>query len=84
MPHEQTPYTAFLEKRLEESQSETRRILSKYSEMRVFAYQQIESHIKQMNRKKNNNIQNNNLQVYKQMIERERKHWNMELETKQQ
>ncbi len=38
IPHEQNAYTLFLENRVMDSQAETRRILSKYSEMRVFAY----------------------------------------------
>eukprot|EP00347_Sterkiella_histriomuscorum_P005576 403356080 len=77
-------YSFFLEERLAECQLENRRILLKYQEMRNFAYQQIEQHIKQLNKKKNNNIQNNNLTVYKQMIERERKHWQYEIEQKNQ
>ncbi|CDW83946.1 UNKNOWN [Stylonychia lemnae] len=79
-----TNYSYFLEEKLAESQLENRRMLLKYTEIRNFAYQQIEQHIKQMNKKRNNNIQNNNLQVYKQMIERERKHWQYEIENKQQ
>jgi len=59
-------------------------MLDKYSDIRAFAYTHIESFIKQQNKRKNNNIQNNNLHVYKQMIERERKHWTFELNRKEQ
>ena len=51
--------------------------------MRNFAYSQLEALIKFQNKKKHNSIQNSSLQVYKQMLERERKHWAYELDLKQ-
>jgi hypothetical protein len=44
---ERTTYVEFLEARLKETQEENRRMLSKYSEMRAFAYSQLESLIAQ-------------------------------------
>ena len=78
-----TAYSTFLEERLAENQLENRRILAKYQEMRNFAYSQLETLIRQQNKRKNNAVGNNNLQVYKQMLERERKHWSYEIEQKQ-
>lgn len=62
---ETNKYVKFLEERVKECLDENRRVLQKYSDIRHFAYQQIETLIRISNKKKNNNIQNNNMQVYK-------------------
>jgi hypothetical protein len=41
--HTSGTYIQFLEQRLHETQEETKRLLAKYSEMRVFAYTQLET-----------------------------------------
>ena len=69
---------------------ENKRYLSKYADLRAFAYSQIESLVrKQANiaQKKgrygggpmsSNAVSQNSLAVYKQMIEKERKQWQEE------
>ncbi|TNV79891.1 hypothetical protein FGO68_gene12047 [Halteria grandinella] len=81
---QRTTYTEFLESRLRETQEENRRMLSKYSEMRAFAYSQLESLIVQSQKLRPNNQQAmQNLQVYKQVMERDKRHWEHELTQRQ-
>ena len=68
-------YTVFVEKRLEECQEENKRYHAKYIDMREFSYSSVEQLMRQLNAKKRNAIQNSNLNVYKQLFEKERKHW---------
>ena len=75
-------YIHFLESRLQETQAETKRMLSKYSEMRVFAYNQLETLIIQSQKTKPQATVTSNLSVYKQVIERERKHFESESTSK--
>ena len=53
---ETNQYIKFLEERVKDGIDENKRVLKKYSDIRHFAYQQIEVLIKMQNRKKNNNI----------------------------
>ena len=68
-------YTRFIEKRLEECQEENRRYHAKYVDMREFSYSSVEQLMRQLNARKRNVIQNSNMSVYKQLFEKERKHW---------
>ena len=43
--------------------------------MREFAYTSVETLMRQLNSRKKNAIQNSNLNVYKQLFDKERKHW---------
>ena len=54
---------------------ENRRYHAKYVDMREFSYSSVETLIRQLNANKRNAIQNSNLNVYKQLFEKERKHW---------
>ena len=64
-----------MEKRLEECLEENKRYHAKYVDMREFAYGSIESLMRQLNSKKRNAIQNSNMTTYKQLFDKERKHW---------
>ena len=68
-------YVRFIEKQLEESVSENKRYHAKYVDMREFAYTSVENLMRQLNSRKKNAIQNSNLNVYKQLFEKERKQW---------
>jgi hypothetical protein len=60
---------------------ENKRYLSKYSDLRNFAYTQIETLVKRSERTKRvggATINNNNINLYKQLIEKERKQWTEE------
>ena len=70
---ESKKYVWFLEKRLAECLEENKRYHAKYVDMREFAYTQVESLMRQLNSKKRQSIQNSNLNVYKQLFEKERK-----------
>jgi len=52
--------------------------------MREFAYASVESLMRQLNARKNNAIQNSNLNVYKQLFDKERKQWLEEREKSEQ
>ena len=71
----ESKYVQFVEGRLEECLEENKRYHRKYVDMREFAYTSIESLIRQLNARKRNAIQNSNLNVYKQLFDKERKHW---------
>ena len=68
---------------MDECLSENRRIHNKYIEMRDFAYTQVETLLRQLNSKNKSSIQNTNLNVYKQLFEKERKQWSDEREKTQ-
>ena len=72
---EKGTYTTFIEKRLEECQAENKRYHAKYIDMREFAYTSVESLMRQLNARNRNSIQNSNLNTYKQLFDKERKHW---------
>ena len=55
--------------------AENKRYHSKYVDMREFSYTSVEQLMRQLNSKKKNAIQNSNLNVYKQLFDKERKHW---------
>ena len=65
-----------METRLAECNEENKRFLAKYVDIREFAYTSVEALMKQLNAKKRNLIQNSNLNVYKQLFEKERQHLN--------
>jgi hypothetical protein len=69
-------YTLFLEQRIQECLEENKRYLAKYSDLRIFAYQQIEWLIRKNQGKQVMN--KNSLNIYKQLIDKERKQWNEE------
>lgn len=69
-----------MEKRVEELLEENKRYHARYVEMRDFAYSQIEMLLKQLNAKRRQTIQNTNLNVYKQLFDKERKNWQDERE----
>ena len=83
-------YQKFLEKRIQECMDENKRHLAKYSDLRVFAYNQIESLVKKHENVGRRNgrfggqgapnmaLNNSSISVYKQMMEKERKQWNDE------
>jgi hypothetical protein len=55
---------------------ENKRYLAKYSDLRNFAYNQIETLVRRSEKQKRfggASITNNNINVYKQLIEKERK-----------
>jgi hypothetical protein len=64
-----------MEKRVEELLEENKRYHARYVEMRDFAYSQIEMLLKQLNAKRKQTVQNTNLNVYKQLFDKERKQW---------
>ena len=75
-------YISFLEMRISECTEENKRYLSKYSDLRAFAYTQIENLVrKQQTMAKSKRVgpsttlNQNNINVYKQLIEKERKQW---------
>ena len=68
-------FVKFVQKRLEESLAENKRYHAKYVDMREFAYTSVESLMKQLNVRKKNVIQNSNLNVYKQLFDKERNQW---------
>ena len=68
-------YVQFLETRMEECLEENKRYHLKYCDLRDFSYTQIETLVRQLNSKKKTSIQNSNLNVYKQLFEKERKQW---------
>ena len=70
---EPNSYLSFMEKRVEECLDENRRYHSKYVEMRDFAYSQVEMLLRQLNQKRKNSVQNTNLNVYKQLFDKERR-----------
>ena len=59
-------------------------MLQKYSEVRALAYTQIEQLIVQQQKLKPTSQVTTNLNVYKQVMDRERKHWEHELHQKTQ
>ena len=63
---------------------ENKRYLAKYADLRSFAYNQIETLVKRQERTKRNSLTNNNMNVYKQLIEKERKQWQEERQRKDQ
>ena len=71
---------------------ENKRYLAKYSDLRNFAYTQIENLVrKHTNLSKNSraggphpSLNNNSVNVYKQLIEKERKQWQEERRNKDQ
>lgn len=69
-----------MERRVEELLEENKRYHARYVEMRDFAYSQIEMLLKQLNAKRRQTIQNTNLNVYKQLFDKERKNWQDERE----
>jgi len=69
-----------MEKRVEELLEENKRYHARYVEMRDFAYSQIEMLLKQLNAKRRQTVQNTNLNVYKQLFDKERKQWQDERE----
>ena len=73
-------YVQFLETRMEECLEENKRYHLKYCDLRDFSYTQIETLVRQLNSKKKTSIQNSNLNVYKQLFEKERKQWLSEKE----
>lgn len=68
-------FVKFIQKRLQESLEENKRYQAKYVDMREFAYTSVEQLMKQLNARKKNAIQNSNLNVYKQLFDKERKQW---------
>lgn len=62
-----------MEKRVEECLDENRRYHAKYVDMRDFAYNQVEILLRQLNQKRKNSVQNTNLNVYKQLFDKERR-----------
>jgi len=85
-------YARFLEQRIQEGMEENKRYLSKYADLRAFAYNQIESLVRKQAQAKSSrysraggggalsstSINANSLNVYKQMMEKERKQWQEE------
>lgn len=67
-------FMKFLETRLAECQNENKLYYAKYIDIREFAYKSVEALMRQLNAKKRNVIQNSNMNVYKQLFEKERKH----------
>lgn len=57
---------------------ENKRYHAKYVDIRDFAYKSVESLLKQLNKKQKNGVLNSNLNVYKQLYDKERKQWNDE------
>jgi hypothetical protein len=83
-------YTKFLEKRIQECMLENKRYLAKYSDLRSFAYTQIENLVKknELQAKGRRSITStpasaNNLNIYKNLIEKERKQWQDERQRKE-
>jgi len=83
-------YTKFLEKRIQECMHENKRYLAKYSDLRSFAYTQIENLVKknELQAKGRRSITSNtasasNLNIYKNLIEKERKQWQDERQRKE-
>jgi hypothetical protein len=74
---ENNHYSKFLELRIAECMDENKRYLAKYSDLRNFAYSQIENLVRRSEKQKKvgSSITNNNINVYKQLIEKERKQW---------
>ena len=67
-PQEQqvsSTYVEFLEEQLSEAQNECRRMLSKYSEARAFAYSQLEALVKE------DKSGGHHVSVYKQLVKRD-------------
>lgn len=64
---------------MEDMQQEVKRTHAKYVDMRQFAYLQIEALVKQLNAaKRGHTIQNSQMNVVKQLADKERKHWTEE------
>ena len=68
-------YVQFVETRMQECLEENKRYHMKYCDLRDFSYTQIETLVRQLNSKKKSSVQNSNLNVYKQLFEKERKQW---------
>ena len=73
-------YVQLLETRTAECLEENKRYHMKYCDLRDFSYTQIETLVRQLNSKKKSSVQNSNLNVYKQLFEKERKQWMQEKE----
>ena len=54
---------------------ESKRYHAKYVDIREFAYSSVEALVRQLNTNGKNAVQNSNLNVYKQLYDKERKHW---------
>ena len=65
---------------MQECLEENKRYHMKYCDLRDFSYTQIETLVRQLNSKKKSSVQNSNLNVYKQLFEKERKQWLQEKE----
>ena len=65
-------YAACLEEQLAEAQAECRRMLSKYSEARAFAYSQLEARLRE----------EKGLAVYKQLVKRDKQIWESDMQHK--
>ena len=57
---------------------ENKRYHAKYVDIREFAYTSVENLLKNLNQKRKNVVQNSNLNVYKQLYDKERRHWHEE------
>ena len=68
-------FVQLLQMRLDASLEENKRTSTRYSDLREFAYSSIESLLRHLNTKNKQLIQNSNLNVYKQLFEKERKHF---------
>ena len=73
-------YVQLIETRMAECLEENKRYHMKYCDLRDFSYTQIETLVRQLNSKKKSSVQNSNLNVYKQLFEKERKQWMQEKE----
>ena len=70
---------------------ENKRYLAKYSDLRTFAYSQIENLVRKQNNMSktrrvgpSTTLNSNSINIYKQLIEKERKQWQEERNRKDQ
>ena len=75
-------YIHFLEQRIKECLEENKRYLLKYQDLRQFSYTHIEYLIRKNQGKQV--VNKNTLNIYKQLVEKERKHMAEEREKKDQ
>lgn len=73
----------YLQQCLHDYKADLKRHHLKYVDMRQFAYLQIEALVRQLNQQKKNIVQNSNINVLKQLAEKERKHLMDEVNTLQ-